>query len=100
MALRAGSISRVRPDLHPPALLQRRTLAASGPSWSLPSAVPGGVGPMTRAMLLYNTLRAAEIRTEMTQEASTGGPRPCQIMLYHRRWVGQVETEGGDGLAA
>ena len=26
------------------------------------SPVPGGVGPMTRAMLLYNTLRAAEMR--------------------------------------
>jgi methylenetetrahydrofolate dehydrogenase (NADP+) / methenyltetrahydrofolate cyclohydrolase len=29
--------------------------------------VPGGVGPMTRAMLLYNTLRAAEMRTEMAR---------------------------------
>jgi methylenetetrahydrofolate dehydrogenase (NADP+) / methenyltetrahydrofolate cyclohydrolase len=26
--------------------------------------VPGGVGPMTRAMLLYNTLRAAEMRAD------------------------------------
>ena len=26
--------------------------------------VPGGVGPMTRAMLLYNTLRAAELRAD------------------------------------
>jgi methylenetetrahydrofolate dehydrogenase (NADP+) / methenyltetrahydrofolate cyclohydrolase len=29
--------------------------------------VPGGVGPMTRAMLLYNTLRAAETRAEMAR---------------------------------
>ena len=29
--------------------------------------VPGGVGPMTRAMLLYNTLRAAEMRAEMAR---------------------------------
>jgi methylenetetrahydrofolate dehydrogenase (NADP+) / methenyltetrahydrofolate cyclohydrolase len=29
--------------------------------------VPGGVGPMTRAMLLYNTLRAAETRSEMAR---------------------------------
>ncbi len=28
---------------------------------------------MTRVMPLYNTLRSAEIRVEMTQEASTGG---------------------------
>lgn len=28
---------------------------------------------MTQAMLLYNTLRSAEIRAQMTQEASTGG---------------------------
>ena len=26
--------------------------------------VPGGVGPMTRAMLLYNTLQAARARVE------------------------------------
>jgi methylenetetrahydrofolate dehydrogenase (NADP+) / methenyltetrahydrofolate cyclohydrolase len=26
------------------------------------SPVPGGVGPMTRAMLLVNTLRAARLR--------------------------------------
>jgi len=26
--------------------------------------VPGGVGPMTRAMLLYNTLEAARLREE------------------------------------
>ena len=31
-------------------------------SWISP--VPGGVGPMTRAMLLYNTLRAAEMRAD------------------------------------
>ena len=29
--------------------------------------VPGGVGPMTRAMLLYNTLRAAQMRAEMAR---------------------------------
>jgi methylenetetrahydrofolate dehydrogenase (NADP+)/methenyltetrahydrofolate cyclohydrolase len=27
------------------------------------SPVPGGVGPMTRAMLLYNTLQAARARS-------------------------------------
>jgi methylenetetrahydrofolate dehydrogenase (NADP+)/methenyltetrahydrofolate cyclohydrolase len=29
--------------------------------------VPGGVGPMTRAMLLYNTLQAAQTRAEMAR---------------------------------
>ena len=34
--------------------------------------VPGGVGPMTIAMLLSNTLRAASARTDRTPAASTG----------------------------
>ena len=48
-------------------------MAASGTMPSLPSPVPGGVGLMARAMLLFNTLRSAEIQVKMTQEASTGG---------------------------
>jgi len=30
--------------------------------------VPGGVGPMTRAMLLYNTVKAASLQTDVDVE--------------------------------
>jgi methylenetetrahydrofolate dehydrogenase (NADP+)/methenyltetrahydrofolate cyclohydrolase len=35
------------------------------PRASYISPVPGGVGPMTRAMLLYNTLQAARAVSEV-----------------------------------
>ncbi|MEM8894930.1 MAG: bifunctional methylenetetrahydrofolate dehydrogenase/methenyltetrahydrofolate cyclohydrolase, partial [Bacteroidota bacterium] len=42
--------------------------AAVAPKCEMITPVPGGVGPMTIASLLLNTLRAYEMRFESTQD--------------------------------
>ena len=69
--MRAGVIAPMRPDKYMRIVgaMQRENMAitsgfaAAAQRAAAITPVPGGVGPMTIAMLLVNTLRAARLRT-------------------------------------